>query len=560
MLTNAQAIDSVSALFEAYRPEYQGHRVGEDAKGRPTGRHLWLFRVWGHDLSIVTDAAFPYSRPSAYIDNYDFNRNLPHVELNGRLCLTSVEVSVDPAEAARQVLAEALELLQAHQTGTEDDDLKEDFTNYWNQRADVDSPALSLLFEEGGSSGGYILSGDEVFVFADKQVMLRWWENRNAAAPKHTNAAHFIKLKKFPSPTEFPTDPKGLLEFLETQAVDGGRVMLKALSAVPNGVVLVLVGVTPSGRHQFGGVRLLKMLPPQKKGSRRKPRLKLRPGKNITVNDLFAHYTVQRLHTSRLDSSASRSLVLTDLADKRVVVIGCGAIGSGVARLLGKAGFGRLDLVDHETLGWENIRRHELGARSVRHSKADALSSDLKPDLPEIVEVRAFSKTIQDLVVSGNNILEGADLIVATTGSLHADNYIDELARRGVPPIAVVFGWMEAWGVAGHALLLSGKGARLMDGFEDGVPRRPASQNHRQPPKECGNCTTPFGATEVAAVQAMIAELCLDRVLEQDIADTWRTWWTSDRNMARTGGQWAKEFLAVKPMALLSGVMERQWP
>lgn len=34
--------------------------------------------------------------------------------------------------------------------------------------------------------------------------------------------------------------------------------------------------------------------------------------------------------------------------------------------------------------------------------------------------------------------------------SLHADNFIAELARQGPPPIAVVFGWMEAWGVAGH--------------------------------------------------------------------------------------------------------------
>lgn len=87
-------------------------------------------------------------------------------------------------------------------------------------------------------------------------------------------------------------------------------------------------------------------------------------------------------------------------------------------------------------------------------------------------------------------------------------------ARQGPPPIAVVFGWMEAWGVAGHALLLSGDGARFMDGFEDGVPRRPASRNDRQLPKECGNSTTPFGAVEVVAVQAIIAELCLDRLLE----------------------------------------------
>ncbi|AMX97867.1 hypothetical protein EOA22_24075 [Mesorhizobium sp. M7A.F.Ca.US.014.04.1.1] len=560
MLTIAQAIDAVSALFEAYRPEYRGYRACEDAKGRPTGRHLWLFEVWGQDLSIVADAAFPYSRPNAYIINYDVQRNLPHVELDGRLCLTKVEFTTDPADAARQVLAEALELLYAHQTGSEDEDLKEDFTNYWSQRAHVGSPTLSLLYEERASTGSYLLTGNEVFVFASKELMLRWWGNRNGEAPKHTNAALFVELKKFPLPSEFPTDSLGLVKLLQTHAVDGGEALLKAVSAVPNGIVLVLVGVAPSGRRQFAGVRLLKTLPPQKKGSRRKPRLKLRPRDKLAVGDLLEHYTIQRLRTSLLDSSASRSIVdLTNIADKRVVVVGCGAVGAGVARLLAKAGVGRLDLVDHETLGWENIRRHELGGRSVRHSKPEALASDLRQDLPEVVEVRAFSKTIQDLVVSGSDILKGADLIVATTGSLHADNYIAELARHGTPPIAVVFGWMEAWGVAGHALLLSGDGARFTDGFEKGAPRRPASRNDRQPPKECGNATTPFGAPEVVAVQAMIAELCLDRLQESGLADTWRTWWTSDRNLARAKGQWTEEFKAMKPTVSVSGVMERQW-
>ncbi|KUM26720.1 hypothetical protein AU467_20585 [Mesorhizobium loti] len=561
MLTIVAAIDAVSALFETYRPQYAGYRVCEDAKGRPTGRHMWLFEVWGYNLSIVADIAFPYSRPNVYINNYDASRNLPHVEVDGRLCLTKVEFSTDPADAARQVLAEALELLETHQTGAEDHDLQEDFTNYWNQHADVAGPALSLLYQVRASRGSYVLAGDEVFAFASKELMIRWWANRNGGPPRHTNAAFFIELKQFPLPSEFPADPESLLELLQTHAIDGGEAMLKALSTVPNGVVLVLVGIAPSGHHQFAGVRLLKTLPPQKDGSRRKPALKLRPGATIAVGDLLGHYTIQRLRTSLLDSSASRSIIaLADLADKRVVVVGCGAVGAGVARLLAKAGVGRLDLIDHENLGWENIRRHELGGRSVRHSKAQALALDLRQDLPEIVEVRAFSKTVQDLVVSGSNILKGADLIVTTTGSLHADTYIADLARQEAPPVAIVFGWMEAWGVAGHALLLSGNGAQFMDGFEDGVPRRPASRNDRQPPKECGNSTTPFGAVEVVAVQAMIAELCLDRLLEPGMADTWRTWWTSDRNLARAEGQWTEEFMAAKPAASISGVMEQQWP
>lgn len=561
MLTNVQAVNAVSALFELLRPEFKGHRACEDAKGRPTGRHAWHFEAWGHDLLIVTDAAFPYSRPNAFIANYDFTRNLPHVEKSGRLCLTKVEFSIDPAVAAKRVLAEALELLAAHQTGTEDDDLKEDFTNYWNQRADPDSPLLSLLYENGASEGSYILAGSTAFAFASKEKMSRWWQNWKGAVPRHTNAAYFVELKKFPLPSEFPTDSVGLLNLLKTHAVDAGAAMLKALSHVPNGTVLVLVATAPSGRRQFAGVRLRKSQPPQKKGLRHKSRLKLRSGKVVDLDNLLAHYTIQRLQTSQLNSSASRSVISPgDLANMRVIAIGCGAIGAGVVRLLGKAGVGRIDLVDPEMLGWENIRRHELGAQSIRDWKAEALASDLRQDLPEMIEVRAFPQTIQSVVASNSSILENANLVVVTTGSLHADLFVDEIVRQRTPPVPAVFGWMEAWGVAGHALLLSGRGARLVDGFKDGMPQRPASRSDRQAPVECGNSSTPFGAVEVAAVQAMIAELCLDRLLEPEMPDTWRTWWTSDHNLSRAGAEWTEEFIAIRPQASMSGVMERQWP
>ena len=561
MITNVQAVEAVSALFETFRPEYKGDCAGQDIKGQRTGYHTWFFEVWGDELCIVSDASFPYSRPNVFIVNYDFGRNLPHVEQSGRLCLTKIEFSTNPVEVARQVLAEALELLEAHQLGTEDSDLEEDLTNYWNQRADAGSPALYLLYQDGASKGSYSRVGNEVFAFSSKQAMLHWWENLKGAAPRHTNAAHFIEIRKIPNPSSFPTDPSSLLRMLKTHAVDAAEIMLQALRQFPNETLLILAASTPSDRRQFMGIRLLKTEPLQKNGFRREARLKHSSGGSVEVDDLLARYTIQRLSTSHLDASASRSVIsLTNLVDKQVVVVGCGAVGAGVARLLCKSGVGRLDLVDSETLGWENIRRHELGARSVRQPKAKALAADIRQDLPEMVEVRAFSRTIQDLVLSGSNVLEGADLIVATTGSFHADNYIGELAREGTRPIPVVFGWMEAWGVAGHALLLSGAGSRFIDGFKDGTPLRPSSRNDRPPPKECGNSTTPFGAAEVAAVQAMIVDLCVDRLLEPGLGDTWRTWWTTDRSLARAGGHWTEEFQAVKPIVAMSGVMERLWP
>lgn len=563
MQSNAEAILSVSALFESFRPEYLGQKDCTDGRGRTTGRHSWLFKVRADTLAIVSDKAFPYSRPNVYILDYDATRDLPHVEVDGRLCLTKSETSSDPAETARQALAEALELLESHESGTEDDDLKEDFSNYWNQRQIGGGPILSLSYQDGAKLGAHVIAtGDEIFAFSSRRSLIQWWENRNGCAPRHVNSTRFVELKSFPRPSTFPASSADLPDFLQKFTEDGNAALGAALSSVPNSALFVLVGRTPSGGNQFGSIRLVRERSTRKRGFRPKSNFRPRNGKRIDLLELLAHYKLQRLRTDRLDSAASRaSINIDNLTSKKVIVVGGGALGSGVARMMAKAGVGDLELIDTELLGWENIRRHELGATGVRSSKSRALADSIRRDFPEIRSVKPHLQSFQELALANPNILKGADLAIVCTGSLHADRCVDDVARSyGPPRVPVVYGWMEAWGAAAHGVLLAKDGSLLLDGFEEGAFRWPASVSGRNPPRECGNATTPFGATEVAAAQAMISDLCLEVLTDPMFGDTWRTWWTSDRNLARVGSSWTEEFAVLRPNTSQSGIMERPWP
>ena len=77
------------------------------------------------------------------------------------------------------------------------------------------------------------------------------------------------------------------------------------------------------------------------------------------------------------------------MAAAKIVIVGCGALGSGVARLLAQAGVEHISLVDPESR-MENIRRHELGARVVGHGKAQALAGTIRADLPMIGFVQGY--------------------------------------------------------------------------------------------------------------------------------------------------------------------------
>lgn len=65
------------------------------------------------------------------------------------------------------------------------------------------------------------------------------------------------------------------------------------------------------------------------------------------------------------------------LTDKKVALVGCGALGSILAELLVRGGLRQLTLVDGDTLEFGNLCRHTLSSTSVLENKAKALACQL---------------------------------------------------------------------------------------------------------------------------------------------------------------------------------------
>lgn len=67
-----------------------------------------------------------------------------------------------------------------------------------------------------------------------------------------------------------------------------------------------------------------------------------------------------------------------------MAIVGCGAIGAAVARLLAQAGVGELLLVDGDELTVANASRHPLGIDHVGLNKATAMAAVLRRQLPHL--------------------------------------------------------------------------------------------------------------------------------------------------------------------------------
>jgi len=123
-----------------------------------------------------------------------------------------------------------------------------------------------------------------------------------------------------------------------------------------------------------------------------------------------------------------------NLANARVAVIGCGALGTFQAGALARAGVGRLKLLDRDIVEWSNLQRQwlfdEEDAREQR-PKAVAAAAQLAK-INSSIHVEALAVDVN----AGNieDLLEDVDLILDATDNFETRFLINDYAvERGVP-------------------------------------------------------------------------------------------------------------------------------
>lgn len=185
----------------------------------------------------------------------------------------------------------------------------------------------------------------------------------------------------------------------EIQRVLGERAYL----AEPNLIVLLH---TPAGWFGF----MLELDEVKRKYYRRKPTF-MRQSLHRQADTL----AIQRLAAEEISSDFvhSRNLTYPSLKNRKITVIGCGAIGGYLVQALAKlgagTGSGELVIVDPDLLGAENLGRHLLGFESFQLPKAQALNQLLQHQFPSS-RVTAHPRSAYPLAD-----LKG-DLVIDATG------------------------------------------------------------------------------------------------------------------------------------------------
>jgi hypothetical protein len=219
--------------------------------------------------------------------------------------------------------------------------------------------------------------------------------------------------------------------------------------------------------------------------------------------------------------------VLHTRREKRVLLLGCGSLGSPIAELLTRSGIGEIHLLDKEIFEAENCARHILGLGEVGQPKAHALAKRLHLLMPEV--------KVKHIRGSASNWIREAckpgtyDIVLDCTGESSVRVMLMHYRLHSLGPCPLVHMWIEPFCAAAHVVYVSS--ADQWPGDDPGeklaAARWPEGTQIEIP--ACGAGFHPYGSADVWQAAGFSTERIL-AILDGLVTDS--TVWSWVRSKA----------------------------
>ena len=494
-------------------------------------------------ILVVIDPLFPSSDPRVVATQAPPDFSWPHVEAGGLLCLPALRRSASPSDRVLKAIEYTFEL-GAYDADERKREFTREFKAYWDHKKSPSSPLFWTLVPVDGNPAVVWYYNDRDshrYIFCDSKDRLREWL-RNAGKNPDDKQFFSVPLATFedpPTPSEFPKLGSDVLNAalgteLRKYVTPGEPFPILLRVRTETGVVFAgVILQSPSQKDLLKGFRTIRHVP----WDRVLMAVAARPVLRCRADRIDAPWIHGRDHNDELHL----------LVEKRIALVGCGAIGASVARLLVQAGVQRLDLIDDDLLMASNTSRHALGQEHVGKKKVDKTASMLQRDFPHIHPIRTHDCKIQNLGGAELHKLAQYDLIISAGIDFLGDAYIDRWRRSLENPPPHLATWTEEFALAAHAALLIDK-HYLLDYFDDnGHPSFVATTwgttSTVRLEAGCGNAFQPHGAVDLVNAVSLASRLALDCLLGISQASCRRVWLGSRERVLALGGTPTEQFV-----------------
>ncbi|WP_167396041.1 ThiF family adenylyltransferase [Lysinibacillus parviboronicapiens] len=502
------------------------------------------------EVSFIMDIPFnfPDAFPKIRLEEQSYEKvyPIPHLSKYKKLCLfDDVEASPNPKNPIgliEEVIKKTRDILSKGILKQNFDEFIDEFDSYWFEESY--DRYLSLVEPSDEIKKVYLvpcflkMQPKHSGVFADtKSQAIRWIVNAGGL-PKEELAteALYVPLKTqmlYP----FPNNNKDIYQIIKDSKISNTKEYFSYLDKCPRpSKILFSMEVDDKiawgvWEHRKPNKQIISLYKGWKRnqknlnGFRNQSQNSLveliRDYPNLEINK----YYVEDIRPSRLKTRGGDGN--TSYQGKKVVVIGCGAVGSHLIQGLFDLGVQQMLLIDPDELSFENINRHLCGADSVGLYKTVAIKKKFQRHYPTC-QIHFYNYDVMQFLIQFPKGLNSYDLIISAISHTPIEQRMSELQQQGVitPPILNV--WVEPYLAAGHAIWQNSASGVFFDSlFDTGKYKyqvlKSASQ-YTQRELGCNTSYVPYGVLElkkfVMEVVIFIAKQW-EQQQSESIAFTW---------------------------------------
>lgn len=412
------------------------------------------------ELTLTIPSETFYSIPEFSIDleQYPDMRGLPHVGPTGTVCTFDTTIShPDPRKpecGVAIVLRRAIKALNDGITGANHEDYAQELDAYWLIESKGEGYLCEPLPSETGTLYWAFARKGEIKVpcFASSEQSAIEYARRLGDHHAHTARAVPCPLLRLAQPLVFPF-PTTCGEWDSEIGKSGKRVLdvyRSFLCSCRKKAAFVLLSVPTEGDRatvcfeqsatpKMGGFRI--------STKRHEAALRLFPSFR---NEKTLKYYLQDISQDRLFTRGGDESVL----DGAYTIVGCGSLGSHLAKILADSGASRFLVIDNDMVSVENIARHACGFEHVGQNKAQAMKTLLERSNPNI-ECAAIASDANAVLDDSPDKLNGCQGLFITAADAPLEYHFVQALLEGKVHAPVVIMWVESFAMAAHAIVLN---------------------------------------------------------------------------------------------------------
>ncbi|ADD03114.1 UBA/THIF-type NAD/FAD binding protein [Thermoanaerobacter italicus Ab9] len=502
-------------------------------------------------IQIALDDRFPLHKPLFFLKPYDALGFIPHVDINGFICYIRDEGIVIDTDNPLAIIEESFErvikTLTDGKSGANYKDIQEEFEAYWGNLKDVSfiesnvelTNNVKVVKAAAFENYPRWFVGDSVNEIIN--YCYKYIGRTRMGKPTFTDAL-YIPLRDGtilnpPYYGDFWTVKQFRNLIYKNITSSNKRILEKIVKRKIryDEVLIVLVSIPLSnGNKSLIGVKYSEFIPIEMNKNRLKKELS-HPLYRTDANCKFVPLSVIRHDKAYIIPRGGGNSLLKD---KKVALIGCGSVGGYIAVELAKAGIQKITLIDQDYLMQENVYRHVLGTDSLlmekykngekvevlSNPKIIGLKNEIERKLP-YTNVDVLPEYIDKIenIISNNTIdFKQFDLVIVAIGNPTIELYLNEFFHKNENMPPVIFTWVEAYGIGGHALLTNNNGKSgclkclYTDPFDEKAPLynrasfAAAGQNFTKQVSGCSSVYIPYSSLDSMQTAILATRLAID--------------------------------------------------